>query len=291
MNRKCRFVEAEKGRHAVRRLCRMVKVSPSAYYLWARHDVVARMRDDVDLITRIRAIHHGNKGVYGAPRIIGELRKEGIRTSQKRVARLMRAIGIAGCRPRRYKRTTVADLKVDLTDLVQRSFAAAQPDHLWVADLTYIRTWEGWLYLAIILDCCSRRIVGWAMADHMRAGLTEQALRMAVGSRHPAPGLIHHSDRGSQYMSEAYRGLLEANQIRQSVSRPGDCWDNAVAESFFGTLKTELIYRHSWPTRGHATTAIFEYIEAFYNRQRVHSALDYQSPASFEACHQQDKSA
>jgi putative transposase len=282
MSRRHAFIEAEKGCHPARKLCRVVRVSPSAYYRFARHDVLARMRDDAELSKRIRSIHTQKKGTYGAPRILDALRKQGIRTSQKRVARLMKSMGIAGCQPRRYKRTTVADPKTQLTDLVQRSFNSVEPNQLWASDITYVRTWEGWLYLAVVLDCHSRRIIGWSMANHMRTELVEAALRMAIAARNPKPGLIHHSDRGSQYTSDDYRALLESHKMRQSVSRPGNCWDNAVVESFFSTLKTELIYRHPWPTRRHATTAIVEYIECFYNRKRSHSTLSYQTPVAFE---------
>lgn len=282
-----RFIEAEKGCHPVRKLCRVAKVSPSAYYVWARHDVLARMREDIDMMEKIRDIHSGSRGAYGAPRILDELRKVGIRTSQKRVARLMRRLEISGCPPRRRRRTTFGDPKTNLPDLVQRSFSAQQPNRIWVSDITYVRTWEGWMYLATVLDCHSRRVVGWSMADHMRSELVEKALTMAVVARHPGPGLIHHSDRGSQYTSETYRALLDRHQIRQSVSRPGNCWDNAVAESFFATLKKELIYRHSWPTRRRAMTAVFDYIECFYNKRRLHSALSYQSPVEYEASYYQ----
>jgi putative transposase len=190
-----------------------------------------------------------------------------------------------GTPPQRYWRTTIGDPFTVLPGLVQRDFTATCPDQLWVGDITYVRTWEGWLYLATILDCFSRRVVGWAMADHLRTELPLNALHMAQARRNPAGTLIHHTDRGCQYTSEAYTNVLESHGIRSSLSRPGNCWDNAVAESFFSTLKLDLLYRHSWPTRAAARSAIFEYIEAFYNRERRHSTLGNLSPADYESQH------
>jgi transposase InsO family protein len=194
----------------------------------------------------------------------------------------MRVDGLVGCRPRGFRRTTIADPTVRAEDLVKRDFRPADLDRLWVSDITYVRTDEGWLYLAAILDAHSRRVVGWSLADHLRTELALAALDMALDRRRPAPGLIHHSDRGTQYLALAYAARLAERHVRQSVGCPGTCWDNAVAESFFATLKTELLHRQSWPTRRQARTAIFEYIEAFYNRQRRHSTLGYLSPADFE---------
>jgi len=194
----------------------------------------------------------------------------------------MRAAGLAGRPPRRFRRTTIPDSKVQLDDLVQRDFTASAPDQKWFGDITYIRTWEGWLYLAIILDAYSRKMVGWAMADHLRTELATAALQMALTTRRPQPGLIQHTDRGSQYTSSTYRDLLAAHQVRQSVGKPGTCWDNSVAESFFATLKTELIYRHIWPSRRIATSAVFEFIAGWYNQHRRHSTLGYLSPADVE---------
>jgi len=226
-------------------------------------------------------VHARSRSTYGSPRVHADLRETGP-VGRKRIARLMREAGLVGCRPRGFRRTTIADPRAQTDDLVRREFRPAELDRLWVSDITYVRTDEGWLYLAAILDACSRRIVGWSLADHLRTELALDALTMALTTRHPGPGLIHHSDRGTQYLSGAYADQLADHHLRQSVGRPGTCWDNAVAESFFATLKTELLHRQPWPTRQQAKTAIFEYIEVFYNRQRRHSTLGYLAPAEFE---------
>jgi transposase InsO family protein len=194
----------------------------------------------------------------------------------------MRAAGLAGCRPRGFRRTTIPDPTAQAADLAMRDFRPGDLDRLWASDITYVRTDEGWLYLAAILDAHSRRVVGWSLADHLRTELALDALAMALDRRRPAPGLIHHSDRGTRYLAHAYAARPTEQHVRQSVGRPGTCWDNAVAESFFATLKTELLHRRRWATRRQARTAIFEYIEAFYNRQRRHSTLGHLSPADFE---------
>jgi putative transposase len=280
-----RFIEVEKVNHAVRTLCRVLQVSRTAYYQWSLEPLSARARADIVLTERIAAIHARSRQTYGAPRVHAELHICGDLHGRKRVARLMRSAGLAGRIPRRYRRTTIGDPFTVLPDLVQRDFTPTHPDQLWVGDITYIRTWEGWLYLATVLDCFSRRVVGWAMADHLRTELPLRALYMALARRTPTDTLIHHTDRGCQYTSEAYTNVLESRSIRSSLSRPGNCWDNAVAESFFSTLKLDLLYRHSWPTRAAARSAIFEYIEAFYNRERRHSTLGNLSPADYESAH------
>jgi putative transposase len=282
-----RFVAAEKaGAHGASRACAVLKVSPSAYYQWAKHTPSARDRQDAELGERIACIHRESRGTYGAPRVHHELRREGIACGRKRVARLMSVRGLVGRFKRRFNRTTIADpAAADLApDRVQRAFA---PDGLavnrvWVSDISYLRTWEGWSYLATVIDLASRRVVGFALADHMRTSLVLEALRMALKARRPEPGLVFHSDRGSQYTSHEFRHLLEDSRIVQSLSRPRQCWDNAVAESFFSTLKTELLYRHAWPTRAAAGRAVFEFIEVFYNRRRLHSSLQYRSPVEYE---------
>jgi putative transposase len=280
-----RFIEVEKVNHAVRTLCRVLKVSRAAYYHWSIHPLSAHAHADVALTERIVAIHARSRHTYGAPRIHAELRACGDPHSRKRIARLMRRAGLAGRFPKRYRRTTIGDPFTVLPDLVQRDFTPTGPDQLWVGDITYVRTWEGWLYVATILDCFSRRVIGWAMADHLRTELPLTALHMALTQRSPVDTLIHHTDRGCQYTSEAYTKVLESHGIRSSLSRPGNCWDNAVAESFFSTLKLDLLYRRSWPTRAVAKSAIFEYIEAFYNRERRHSTLGNLSPADYESQH------
>ena len=276
-----RFIAAEKANYPVALLCRVLQVASSGYYAWRHRQPSRRSQANAVLTEQIRAIHERSRGTYGAPRIHAELHADGP-VSRKRVARVMRAAGLAGRPPRRFRRTTIPDPKVQLNDLVQRDFTASAPDRKWFGDITYIRTWEGWLYLAVIIDAYSRKVVGWAMADHLRTELATAALQMALTTRRPAPGLVHHTDRGCQYTSSAYGELLSAHQVRQSVGRPGTCWDNSVAESFFATLKTELIYRHSWPSRRLAESAIFEFIAGWYNQHRRHSTLGYRSPADVE---------
>jgi transposase InsO family protein len=277
-----RFIAAEKARYSVAQLCRVLRVAPSGYYAWQHRRPSARAEANAALTAQIRAVHDRSRCTYGAPRVHAELRAGGQRVSRKRVARLMRAAGLVGRPPRRFRRTTVADPQAQAEDLVQRQFVAHAPDRLWFGDITYVRTWEGWLYLAVILDAYSRKVVGWAMADHLRTEWATAALQMALRTRRPAPGLIQHTDRGSQYTSTAYGELLAAHDARQSVGRPGTCWDNAVAESFFATLKTELIHRQVWPTRRQAELAIFAFIAGWYNQHRRHSALGYLSPAEVE---------
>jgi putative transposase len=276
-----RFIAVEKARYPVVRLCRVLKVSASGFYAWVQRKPSARSVANTALTEQIRTVHARSRGVYGAPRVHADLR-ETAPVGKKRVARLMQEAGLVGCRPRGVRRTTIADSTTHIDDLVRREFRPADLDLLWVSDITYVCTDEGWLYLAAILDACSRRVVGWSLADHLRTELALDALTMALTARQPDPGLIHHSDRGTQYLSGAYADRLATHHLRQSVGRPGTCWDNAVAESFFATLKTELLHRQSWPTRQHARTAIFEYIEVFYNRQRRHSTLGYLTPAEFE---------
>lgn len=280
------FIEAEEEeQRPVAPACRLLEVSRSAYYQWAAHVLSRRQASDAELTTFIEKIHAGSRGTYGAPRVHAELAEQGICCGRKRVARLMRRAGLVGVSPRRYKATTIADPDADpIVDLVKRAFGpdTVEIDTLWCGDITYIRTWEGWLYLATVIDVGSRAVVGWSMADHMRAELVCDALGMAIERRRPG-ALIFHSDRGCQYTSGEFASLCEAHSITQSMSRPGQCWDNAVAEAFFAALKNELIYRDVWATRAQARRAIFEYIEVFYNRQRRHSSLGYRSPAHYEA--------
>ena len=281
------FIAAEKAEQGnVSRACLLLKVSRAAYYAWSSGALCARRLADEELLKRITAAHKASRGTYGSPRITRALRARGLRVSRKRVARLMAQRSLAGRACRRTRRTTTCDPAAAATaDLVQRDFAPAshEIDTLWCGDISYVRTWEGWAYLATVIDLASRRVVGLAMADHLRGSLACEALEMALAQRQPAAGLIFHTDRGCQYTSEQFRELLEKNGVVQSLSRPGQCWDNAVAESFFATLKEELLYRGVWPTRAAARRAIFEYVEVFYNRQRLHSALDYLTPVAYEA--------
>ena len=283
---KCyRFVNVEKAHHPVAMLCRVIEVSRSGFYAWLGRGPSARATQDAQLTGRIREIHQQSRRTYGVPRIHATLAAAGTRVGRKRVVRLMRAAGLSGLSggPHRMRTTTVDDQAVPAPNTVLRDFSPALPNTLWVSDITYIPTLEGWLYLATELDCWSRKIVGWALADHLRTELPLAALRMAVQRRHPQAGqLTHHSDQGCQYTSHDFRAELGAHGIMASMSRRGDCYDNAVAESFFATLKAELVYREVWETRGDAAQAVFEYIEAFYNRQRIHSTLGYRTPEAFE---------
>lgn len=277
------FIHAEKAHYAVALLCRVLNVSTSGYYAWRGRRPSRRSRADQRLGLEIAAIHKASRRTYGSPRVHAELRALGRCVGRKRVARLMREKGLVGIARRRFRRTTDSNHDRPVAaNLLERNFEAKAPNEKWVTDITYVWTWEGWLYLATILDLFSRRVVGWAAADHMRTDLPLQALDMALGRRRPAPGVTHHSDRGSQYASGDYASALSAAGIVCSMSRKGDCWDNAVAESFFSTIKTELLDRSPWPTRAKARTAIAEWIEVFYNTQRRHSSLGYRTPAEHE---------
>lgn len=278
-----RFIEREKASFPVARMCRVLGVSASGYWAWSKRPPSARACADAVLTTTICDIHARSRGTYGVPRVQAELRDTGTRCSRKRVARLMRAAGLEGVHRRRSVRTTVQDRDTaPAPDLVERLFRASCPDVLWVADITYVPTWQGFLYVAVVLDAFSRRVVGWSMAGHLRTELILDALDMAIARRHPDEGLIHHSDRGTQYTSIAFGRRCREAGIALSMGSRGDCFDNAMAESFFASLETELIDRSSWRTRADARLAVFDYIEAFYNPHRRHSALGYLSPAEFE---------
>jgi putative transposase len=278
-----RLIDAEKADHPVSALCKILGVSRSGYYAWRDRPPSRRTREDVALTEKIRQIHERSRQTYGYPRVHAELRALGASCGGRRVARLMRESGLRGCARGRRKRTTRRNIHaVPAPDLVRRNFAAPAPDRLWVADITCVHTDEGFLYLSFILDACSRRMVGWSMASHLRAELVVDALRMALWRRKPAPGLIHHSDRGVRYTALSFGKRLEEVGIRASMGRAGSALDNAMAESFVSTLKCELLHRDRFPTRETAKTAIFEYIEGFYNRTRRHSALGYESPVGYE---------
>jgi putative transposase len=278
------FIAAEKANYPVAVLCRVLGVNRTSFHDWECRPPSDRALTDAWLTEKIKQIHAASRGVYGAPRIHAELRLEhGIRVGRKRVARLMKAAAIAGDRPRKRWRTTIRVPGVEpATDLVERRFRPSGPNVLWVADITYLRTGEGWLYLAAVQDTYSRQIVGWSMAGHTRAQLVVDALQMALARRRPQPGLIHHSDQGSQYVSLAFGRAARQAGIAISMGSRGDAYDNAVAETFFATLKKELVNRRSWPSRLELQSAVFEYIEAFYNRQRRHSTLGMVSPAEYE---------
>lgn len=278
------MIEAEKANFPVSLMCRHLGVSRAGYYAWRSRPPSARDRADTELVGVIKAIHHRSRGTYGAPRVHAELAMEfGIHCGCKRVARLMRNAQIAGVHRRRRSGLTIRDPKATpAPDLVNRHFAASGPDRVWVADITQHRTWEGWLYLAVVVDAWSRKVVGWAMADHVRAELVVEALQMAVTVRRPAHGVVHHSDQGCQYTSLAFGRALRTSGVSPSMGTAGDCFDNALAESFFATLQTELLDRHHWSTRRQLETAIFDFIEAFYNPSRRHSSLGYLSPTNYE---------
>ncbi len=282
------FVEREQATHAVVRRCGVLGVSPSGCWAWRTRGSSARARADEPLAGQIMTIHQARRGTYGAPRVPAELAAAGTHCGHTRVARLMRQAGLVGCHRRRAFQTTQRDPEAEpAPDLVPRTFAASAPDHLWVADVTDVPTWEGFLSLAVILDVFSRRVfsrrvVGWSMADHLRTELVVAALERAVWNRRPGEGVIHQSDHGCQSTSVAFGQRCRAVGIRCSMGSVGDCSDNALAESFFATLECELLARQTVRTHAEARTALFEYIEAFYNRRRRHSALDSLSPDAYE---------
>jgi putative transposase len=279
-----RIVLAEKARTPVSVACELLGVSTSGFYAWASRAPSDRELSDAWLLERIKQIHAENREVYGSRRVTAELRLgEGIAVSRKRVQRLMRQAGLSGLVARKRGRTTIRVPGVRVADdLVERRFRPAAADVLWVADITYLRTWEGWVYLAAVQDAYSRRIVGWSMADHMRSELVVDALQMGLHRRRPAPGLIHHSDQGSQFVSLAFGQKARDAGIAVSMGSKGCAYDNAVAESFFATLKKELVHRRCWPTRRELISEVFEFVEGFYNTTRRHSTLGYLSPAQFE---------
>ncbi len=278
------FIAAEKANYPVAVMCRALGVNRTSFHDWERRPPSDRALTDAWLTEKIKQIHEASRRVYGAPRIHAELRMgHGIRVGRKRVERLMRAAGSSGLAPRKRGRTTIRVAGVRVADdLVERRFRPPAPNLLWLADITYLRSWEGWLYLAAVQDAYSRAIVGWSMAEHMRAQLVVDALKMALARRRPDRGLVHHSDQGSQYVSLGFGQAAHDAGIALSMGSRGDAYDNAVAESFFATLKKELVHRRSWPTRRELGSAVFEYIEAFYNRERRHSTLDMVSPADYE---------
>jgi putative transposase len=277
------FIKQNRKRFPVRRLCAMMRVSSSGYYAWRKRPVSQRARENAALMIEISDIHKKSRESYGSPRVHKELLARGHRLSRHRVARLMRHGNIVAKQKRKRKITTNSRHNYPVApNLLDRNFTAEGPNKKWVTDITYIRTAEGWLYLAVVMDLFSRMIVGWAMDATMSAALVKRAFEMAVSRRKPPKGLLHHSDRGTQYASELYRSLLADYHVRVSMSRTGNCYDNAVAESFFSTLKREQVDEQDYLTRQQAKTDIFRYIEGFYNPERRHSTLDYLSPAQFE---------
>jgi transposase InsO family protein len=270
-------------------MCRVVDVSVSGYYRWRDRAPAAREVQDAALLERIREHHRVSRQTYGRLRLRAALRNDGVRVSAKRIRRLMKLGGITVRTRRRYKATTNSKHRLPVAaNLIERNFdinTIGRADRCWAGDITYIATREGWLYLAVILDLFSRRVIGWSMSREMTAGLVINAFMMAVGRRRPPRGLIAHSDRGSQYASHAFQRVLREHGVVCSMSRKGDCWDNAVIESFNATIKTELVHRYGWTSRAEARAAVYEYIETWYNARRLHSTLGYQSPITFEEQH------
>ncbi len=265
--------------------CEVLEVSRSGYYAWRDRPASARDQRREELTRKVKQAHRENRGVYGSPRVARVLRAGGETACENTVAKVMREAGIRAKAKRKFvPRTTDSSHERPVAEnVLGRDFAAGLPDRKWAADITYVPTGGGWLYLAAVIDLCSRKVVGWSMAEHMRTDLVSDALKMALARRRPGEGLLHHSDRGSQYASDGYRHLLQSHGIDCSMSGKGDCWDNAAMESFFATLKTELVNHEDYATREEARASIFEYIEVFYNRKRLHSSLGYLSPEQFEA--------
>lgn len=277
------FIHAEKASYPVMAMCRLFDVTRQGYYAYANRPPSPRVVAELELCEAIREVFAETKETYGSPRVLRELRRRGIRVGKRRVERAMRGMGLTPPAPRRHRSTTVQNPAHPVApNELARDFKATRPNERWVTDITYVWTDEGWAYVAIILDLFSRAVVGWAVDATQSKHLVLTALQSAVARRRPNVGLLHHSDRGCQYTSADYRKALESHGITASMSRTGNCWDNAVAESFFGTLKNELIYRRRWRTRLELRSALFEYIEVFYNRRRLHSSLDYKTPAEVE---------
>ncbi|HEU5207762.1 MAG TPA: IS3 family transposase [Longimicrobiales bacterium] len=278
-------IAAHRHEFAVALMCRVLQVSRSGYYAWTGRPLSARQRRDEELQQVVQTVHAESRQSYGSPRVHRELRDRGLRVGRKRVARLMRSRGLRGKHHRKFRPAFSSGSSVQTADLLQRCFqpdSISDIDRVWAADITFLPTRQGWLYLAVLLDLASRAVVGWSMSATMTAELTLSALEMAIQRRQPGPGLLHHSDRGVQYGASEYRAALERHGIRRSMSRPRNCWDNAVAESFFATLKRELVSGADWRTRAEAKGAVFTYIETWYNRRRLHSSLGYLAPASYE---------
>jgi len=281
--RYCAIQEHDR-RYPIRLMCRALTVSPAGYYAWAHRPESDRSVHNRTLLSAIRVIHRESRETYGSPSIWDALVKRGHEVGENRIARLMRVDGIRAKTVKQWRATTDSDHTWPVaTNILNRQFQVEQPNQVWAGDLTYVWTSEDWLYLAVVLDLYSRAVIGWAMGSRLTVDLAERALTMALTHRKPTAGLLHHSDRGSQYAAQRYQRLLGEHGITPSMSRTGNCWDHACVERFFGTLKRELVYHRHYATRDEATQDIFEYIEVFYNRLRRHSTLGYDSSAEFEA--------
>jgi len=280
---KYRFMEDSRSAYGVERMCRILRISRSGYYDWRDREPSERELRHQRLLPEIRRVFRDSRQTYGSPRVFDSLKVRGQRCGRHQVAALMRQNGITPKRRKKFKKTTDSDHNYPIApNLVERVFAAERLNSLWTSDITYLWTSEGWLYLAVVLDVCSRRIVGWGMGHRLQDELVVRAIRQALAHRQVAEGLIFHSDQGSQFASDACQKLLDDNHIRASMSRKGDCYDNAISESFFGTLKTEFVYADKFETREEAKLKIFDYIEVFYNRKRIHSSISYKTPVDFE---------
>jgi putative transposase len=277
------FMQNHREEFRVGMLCKVLGVSRSGFYDWCRRGPSKRAQEDQVLAEEIQEIHRGSRRAYGSPRVHEALRLKGLACGRHRVARIMRSEGLQGCSKQRFYRTaTTRSERTAAPDLLKRDFEVDAPNRAWVGDITQLRTREGWLFLAVILDLYSRKVVGYATSHQPRTELALEALTMAHDGRKPPAGMIHHTDRGTQYSSDKYKQQIDRYEMKQSMSRPGKCGDNAVAESFFRTIKTESLYHIDFETREQARLAIFDYIEGFYNRTRMHSTLDYQSPDEYE---------
>lgn len=280
------FIHAQKASHSVSALCAILGVTRQGYYAYAKRTPSARLARERELREKLLEVHDESRGTYGSPRMRQALARRGLRASKRRVERAMRAMGISVRSRRRFQVTTRANPEhAKAPNVLERDFTATQPNERWVADISYVWTDEGWCYLAVILDLFSRAVVGWSLDTTMTTELPLRALATAVARRRPEAQLLHHSDRGCQYTSDDYRRELENLGVVVSMSRKGNCWDNAVAESFFATIKTELVHRQTWTGRIELRAAVFDYIEVFYNRQRLHSTLGYRTPEEVETAY------
>lgn len=277
------FIDQHRSSHGVQKMCRVIEASRSGYYRWKKQPQSKRQKENEKILMEIKESHKNSRRTYGSPRVVEDLQAKGMTCGKNRVARMMKVNGIVGKAKKKFKATTDSKHNLPVAEnLLKQNFETEKPNTVWTSDITYVWTSEGWLYLAVILDLFSRQVVAWAMSDRLTSDFVVKALYQAIGRRQPASGCILHSDRGIQYASAAFRDVLMAYGFIQSMSRKGNCYDNAVTESFFHTLKTEHVYDYRYETRAEARQSIFEYIEMFYNRQRRHSALGYRSPVSFE---------
>jgi transposase InsO family protein len=280
---KFRFISDHRGAFKVGRMCKLLNVSRSGFHAWLKRPESCRKRENRALEAKIRVLYAASHGIYGAPRIHRDLTDDGVRCSKNRVARIMRKAGIRSRTQKKFKVTTNSKHNFPVApNLLNQKFKAAAPDHTWVGDITYVHTNEGWLYLAVLLDLFNREVVGWSTSSRLTRQLTIDALKMALGRRNPGKNLMHHSDQGSQYASNDYQKILKEHQVTCSMSRKGNCYDNAVAESFFGRLKSEWLHHKRYKSRSEATQSIFYYIEIFYNRKRRHSSINYVTPQEYE---------